>query len=127
MPQYASRAFITLVLALAPAGATLGGEFGVSPIRVDLDRNTRTSVVRVSNDEQGPLSFQIRAMEWTQDAEGRDVYADSSDLVYFPQQMQVPPLDSRVVRVGYRNPATQVERAYRLYIEELPKRAPEAG
>lgn len=108
-------------LALAPLQA---GDFGVSPIRVDLDRSTRTQVVRVTNDDERPLSFQMRMMEWTQDDEGRDRYADSADLIFFPQQMQVAAKESRVVRLGYRHPPTPVERAYRLYVEELPRGTP---
>ena len=115
---------ILVLASLTACAAALAGDFGVSPLRVDLDRNTRTSVVRVTNDEKNPLSFQIRAVEWKQDAEGRDVYTDTSDLIYFPQQMQIPPTDSRVIRIGYRNPAAQVEQAYRLYVEEIPAKSP---
>jgi fimbrial chaperone protein len=58
-------------------------------------------------------------MEWTQDASGADRYSDTSDLVYFPQQVKVEPGQSRVVRLGYKVPAVQAEKAYRLFIEEL--------
>ena len=111
-------ALLAAALPLAPLQA---GDFGVSPIRVDLDRSTRTQVVRVTNDDERLLSFQMRMMEWTQDAEGRDRYADSADLVFFPQQMQVPAKESRVVRLGYRQPPGPTERAYRLYVAELPR------
>ena len=122
MRATAIRTFAT-ALALAAPWSALGGDFGVSPIRVDLDRATRTTVVKVSNDEAEPLSFQIRVMEWTQDADGHDHYADSNDLVYFPQQMQIQAKDSRVIRIGYRNPSTGMERAYRMYVEELPRKS----
>ena len=108
-------------LALASLHAW-GGEFGVSPIRVDLDRGTRSAVVTVSNDGDAPLDFQIRATAWTQDAAGRDRYEPTGDLVFFPQQLRIPPRENRVVRLGYRNPALQIEKAYRLYIEEQAPR-----
>jgi fimbrial chaperone protein len=115
----------TAVLALSSA-ASRAGDFGVSPIRVDLDLRTRTGVITVSNEGKTPLGFQVRAQEWTQDAAGRDAYADTKDLIYFPQQFQVPPQESRVIRVGYRNPALQREKAYRVFIEELPERSSDA-
>lgn len=95
------------------------GQFGVSPIRLDLDRNTRSAVITVSNQGDSTLGFQVRAAEWTQDESGADRYLDSNELIFFPQQLQVPAGESRVVRVGMRNPARQNELAYRVFIEEL--------
>jgi len=112
-----------LCFALAAAAPAIGGSFGVSPIRIDLDRSARSSVITVTNDDERALSFQVRAMEWSQDASGRDQYAESSDLVYFPQQLQIPAKERRVVRVGYRVPAVQAEKTYRLFIEEIADEA----
>lgn len=107
--------------ALAAASfAAQAGQFGVSPIRLDLDKGTRTGVIAVSNDGDAPLDFQARATLWTQDAAGQDHYEDTQALVYFPRQFRVPPHDKRVVRVGYRNPALKTEQAYRLFVEEIP-------
>jgi fimbrial chaperone protein len=110
------------LLALAACFFSLpacAGDFGVSPIRVDLDRGTKSALLTVTNDDARPLAFQVRAMEWTQDAAGADGYADTADLVYFPRQLKIPPKESRVVRLGYKVPALQAEKAYRLFIEEL--------
>ncbi len=112
---------IAATLATAPAAA---GDFGVTPIRLDLDARTRTGVITVTNDGDTRLAFQVHGAEWTQDPAGLDVYADTRDLIYFPQQLQIPPRENRVIRVGYRNPALQREKAYRLFIEELPERRP---
>ena len=106
----------------------LAGSFGVSPIRIDLSRATRTAVVEVTNDDQSRLSFQAKLVEWTQDAEGEDVYLPSSDLVFFPPLFTVNPGEKRIVRMGTKAGAApgELERSYRLYIEELPPPA-EAG
>jgi fimbrial chaperone protein len=114
------------VLALLAATRAAAGDFGVSPIRVELDRGTKSALVTVSNEDSRPLAFQVRALAWTQDAAGADRYTDTADLVYFPQQLKVPPKESRVVRVGYKVPALQQEKTYRLFIEELadPAREP---
>jgi fimbrial chaperone protein len=115
-------------LALAAASyAAYAGEFGVSPIRLDLDRGVRTGVIAVSNDGDTPLNFQARAMMWTQDASGQDRYEDTQALVYFPRQFQVPPHEKRVVRIGYRSPALKLEQAYRLFIEEIPDAKPRSN
>lgn len=112
-------ACLAAAAALAPAQA---GEFGVSPIRIDLDRATRSSVLTVSNDGATPLGFQIRAFEWTQGPDGADRYEPTNDLVYFPQQLRIPANENRVVRIGYRNPALEQEKAYRVFVEEQVER-----
>ncbi len=112
-------------LALAAASfAARAGNFGVSPIRLDLDKGTRTGVIAVSNDGDKPLEFQARTMLWTQDDAGHDRYKDTQALVYFPRQFQVPPHEKRVVRIGYRSPALKLEQAYRLFVEEIPDAKP---
>lgn len=119
------RAISRVLLAgLVPAVisfAAHAGQFGVSPIRLDLDKGARTGVVAVSNEGDTPLEFQARVMLWSQDAAGRDHYEDTEALVYFPRQLRVPPHEKRVVRIGYRNPALKQEQAYRLFIEEIPE------
>ena len=106
-------------LALAAAFSAHAGNFGVSPIRVELDRATKSALVTVNNDDTKALAFQVRALEWSQEPNGADRYTETSDLVYFPQQFKVAPNENRVVRVGYKVPATQSEKTYRLFIEEL--------
>ena len=110
-----------LLLALAALPSAYGGQFGVSPIRVDLDRNSKSGAITVSNDEDADsLRVQMRLFEWTQDAEGKDVYQESQDLVYFPRLMVLEKGQQKLVRVGLRTPATTQEKTYRLFVEELP-------
>lgn len=116
------RALAACLAALAMLSPARAGEFGVSPIRIDLDRATRSSVLTVSNDGATPLGFQIRAFEWTQGPDGADVYEPTNDLVYFPQQLRIPANENRVVRIGYRNPALEQEKAYRVFVEEQVER-----
>ena len=105
--------------ALLPAAAHAGA-FGVSPIRLDFDRNTRTGLVTVANDDERRLYFQLKLYVWTQTPEGEDQYAESADLVFFPQIMTVEPKERRLVRVGVKGAPAGPERAYRLFIEEMP-------
>jgi fimbrial chaperone protein len=111
--------FLCLLAGLAGSAAAFAGSFGASPIRVDLDRAARSAVITVTNEDDKPLAFQIRVMRWTQDAAGADQYAPTTDIVYFPQQLKIPPKESRVVRIGYKVPALQAEQSFRLYVEEL--------
>jgi len=105
------------LLALVPARA---GEFVINPLRITLDRTARSSEIVIRNEDTTPLRMQVQAMAWSQSAEGVDKYEDTDALVFFPRAMEIPPGESRVVRVGTRSPPPAREDAYRLFIEELP-------
>lgn len=106
-----------LALFTLPAAA---GNFGISPIRVDLDRNARSGAITVSNDDAESLRVQIRLFEWTQDAAGKDEYRESEDLIYFPKLLVIDKNAQKLVRVGLRTPGAAQEKTYRLFVEELP-------
>lgn len=106
-----------LALLALPVAA---GNFGVSPISLDLDRNAKSGAISVSNDDADPLRVQIRLFEWTQDAVGKDEYRESEDLIYFPKLMVLDKEQQKLVRVGLRTPAGAQEKTYRLFVEELP-------
>ncbi len=118
---------LALAAAFAAAPPASGAEFSVSPIRVEFDRTTRTSSVNVRNDGDRPLRAQVTLSEWTQDGDGRDVYSESKDLVFFPKLLNVDPGKEAVVRIGVRSLPAAVEKAYRLYVEEMPDPSPEGG
>jgi fimbrial chaperone protein len=97
-----------------------GGEFSVNPIRLELGTAARSGAIGVKNDGAHPLSFQLQAMEWMQDAAGKDQYLETRDLIFFPKILTVDPGQAGVVRVGIKTPAVASEKTYRLFIEELP-------
>lgn len=103
-----------------PQGTAWGGEFRVTPIRLDLDARARSGVISVVNEAEEPLQCQMKAFEWTQDVEGKDVYTETADIIFFPKLMTVDPRSERVIRAGIRVPAAAREKTYRLFIEEIP-------
>lgn len=96
------------------------GEFAIVPLRVDLDRATRSAEVTVRNDDKAPLRMQVEAMAWRQDADGRDRYESTDGLIYFPRALELAPGESRIVRIGVRAAPVSREETYRLFIEQLP-------
>lgn len=116
-PRRVRCACCALALLTLPA---LAGNFGVSPISLDLDRNAKSGAITVTNDDTEPLRVQIRLFEWTQNASGKDEYRKSEDLIYFPKLMVLETNQQKLVRVGLRTPAGAQEKTYRLFVEELP-------
>lgn len=111
---------LLFVLLLSPS-ITYPGEWRVSPIRLDLGREAKSGVITVINEKAEKLQVQMKAFEWTQDAEGKDIYTDTDDLIFFPKIIVFEKNEERIVRAGIKVPAVAREKTYRLFIEEIPE------
>lgn len=113
------RTLLTVMVVLTSL-STSAGEFGVSPLRIDLDNANRNGVLTVSNDGNAPLRVTVKLMKWTQSSSGEDTYSESDALLFFPRSLSIDPMELRVIRIGLKAPVggTQSEQAFRLYIEE---------
>ena len=100
--------------------AASAGDFTVNPVRLDVRHSAKSASVSVVNDGAEKLSFQLQAMDWSQDKDGKDVYTESRDLIFFPKLMSVDPGQEAIVRIGFKTNPASVEKTYRLFIEELP-------
>ena len=101
-------------------GSSAAADFGISPIKLYFDRQTRSAVVTVSNEADQPLVVEMALSRWTQDGQGKDVYTDSEDFQFFPRLMSIPPKDKRIIRIGVRTPIPgDDEVTYRLFINEI--------
>lgn len=112
-----------------PCGPARAGEFIVSPVRLELGAAARSGAIAVRNEGKEKLSFQLEAMEWRQDGDGKDQYVETQELVFFPRIMSVGPGEEALIRVGAKTPLVQREKTYRLFIQELPApgQPPSAG
>lgn len=126
-----ARQLYRLVLAAAcgllPFAGAIAGEFVVSPIRLELGASMRSGAITVRNEGTEKMGFQVDAMEWRQDADGKDQYLQTQDLVFFPKIMTVEGGQEGLIRVGTKTPVVPAEKTYRLFIQELPgtTKAPE--
>jgi len=116
-----------LFFVLAFHSPSPAGDFRVSPVMLHFDSDTKSGVIKLINEGGEGLRLQLGAFEWTQDAEGKDVYAETGDVVFFPKIMVVEPKSERVIRVGRTLPAGEKEKTYRLFVEEIPRRAESEG
>lgn len=109
-----------LCAALFIAAHAHAANFGVSPLSLDLHAQQRSGVITVSNDDSKPVQVRVRLMRWSQSADGNDQYEPSDDLVFFPKRLDLKPGEQKIVRAGVSSVPTGTERAYRLFVEELP-------
>jgi len=117
------RSLKTIILACSMTilpGLSAAGEFQVSPIMLDLGKTKKSGTITVSNVGTDKINLQIQATEWKQDTEGKDLYSETNDIIYFPKIVSVDKGDSQLIRVGIKEGLIAHEKAYRLYIQEIP-------
>lgn len=100
--------------------------FSVQPTRVFFDRNTKAQKLVIRNKSAADLSLQVAAYKWSQDADGRDIYENTSEIVIFPRIFKIRKGEQRLVRLGTTSGPARRERTYRVFVEELPVEDPKA-
>ena len=126
IPVFTNRLKVTLtVLILIVSQSAVGDGMRVSPLKLQFDTDSNSTLVKVSNGSEEKMTVQLEAMTWTQDQAGQDQYSATSEIVIFPRIFSMEPAEQRVVRVGYQGePASKEEKAFRLYVQELPVQKP---
>jgi fimbrial chaperone protein len=114
-------------LLLAATAPALAGRFSVAPIRVDFGAGLRIGAVTVTSEDDHPLVFKNSPSVWTQNADGGDVYTPTTDLVVTPPLLRVEAGEPRIVRIGTLRDPGEVERSYRVFLEEQAPANPEGG
>ncbi len=99
-----------------PAGAL---EISLAPIRIYLTPNQKSAILQIGNPNPQPLTVQVTVFAWSQDPEGLDKLEPSSDLLVFPQMLNLKPSSQRNIRIGTLNPDRSAERTFRLLIEPV--------
>lgn len=115
--------FFALIAAAVPAWS---GSFQVSPVRATLSASRPIQALTVRNEGAEPAVIHVELVAWTQE-NGKDVYVASKEIIATPPIFTVAPGGKQIVRVGLRRaPDPGVERAYRIYLQEVPP-PPAAG
>jgi fimbrial chaperone protein len=115
------------VLALACAGMWSIGvlearaaEFDVSPIKLTLSAKALSGTLVVSNRGDQPARFHVTAFAWEQGADGEMVLSPTKEIMFFPAMLTLNPQEARNLRVGVNVKPGNVERTFRVFVQELP-------
>jgi len=112
------------VFAFFPSTA-FSGELRVTPVKLIFDQQFKNGIITVINEGDEPIQVEIKAVEWTQNAEGKDQYIQTEDIIFFPKVLKLDKGEQRAVRAGIKSAPISKEKTYRLFIKELPKATPE--
>jgi fimbrial chaperone protein len=116
-----------VALLLAPQAA-VASNFTVTPTEVNLSASATSALVTVRNRGKVPLRFEITLVSWSEDEHGQMTLNPSADVTFFPKLVELPAGASRNIRIGINaGTARDVERSFRLFVEELPDQSAPAA
>jgi fimbrial chaperone protein len=123
----ARRLLIAACCVLAPLAA-MAGALRVGPTRLDLSVRHPVAVLEVQNTGSESTLAQLDAFAWTQAGIG-DLLDATSDLITTPLVINLAAGETRLVRIGLREPnRAATERSYRVFVREVPPAViPEGG
>jgi len=116
-----ARSYVLLV-SLAPAWASAG--FKIDPIPLVLDGSARTTEFRVTNTGKREATLQVEVARWSQGADGAEQQAPSGEVIVFPEMIRIPPGENRILRAGHPGGPAEEEKAFRIFLQELPVSSP---
>jgi len=115
----AARAALGLSLLLGAIPARAGG-LNVSPIQINLSPVLTKSLLVLRNDGNEPVRYQVSAHAWTQGPKGEMQLSPTKDIIFLPALFSLKPGEERNVRIGVATPFGNIEKTYRIFVEELP-------
>lgn len=110
---------IILMVIVALSSSASASNFQIEPTYLELGNNVKSGVFSVINGDSGKLNVQISVKEWSQNADGKDVYEETKAIVFFPKIMAIEPHEQRAIRIGIKTPPSLREKTYRLFVEEI--------
>ena len=119
-------ALLTLLTLVAPSSAH-AGSFDISPVKVTLSAQAPSATVVITNRATQPVRLQVSLYTWEQSESGEPVLKPTQDVLFFPAMLALNPKEARNIRIGTKLKPNGAEKAYRLYIQELPNPTRSSG
>ncbi|WP_329889248.1 fimbrial biogenesis chaperone [Stenotrophomonas sepilia] len=122
-----NRSFLVSLLigAAFASPSAFAARVSLTPTTLLGEPSTKAHAVTLVNPDDLPVSYQVKAYQWTQQ-DGKDQLVETSDVLAAPSIVELPPKGRRVVRV-MRVSGHGAVGYYRVIFQQLPKPRSEAG
>jgi fimbrial chaperone protein len=122
------RGLLVVVIAvIALVRVAHAATFTVNPTEVSLSARGSSALVTLRNESDRAARFEITVFAWSETG-GQMTLTPTTDVTFFPRLIELAPKATRNIRVGVTaKPGAAVERAYRLFVEELPDNSQPKG
>ncbi len=113
-------------MATAPAllyltwNAANASDFAVSPIQLQLSHSNTSTELRITNQGRQKIRFSVSGYAWKQTPWRQMELTPSDDLVFFPAIFSLLPTEERLIRIGATTAPQEMERSFRIIVDELP-------
>ncbi len=101
-------------------GPALAGNLELTPVLIELSARASSSLISLRNASPEPMRYEVSLFSWKQSPKGEMELQPTQDLIFFPALLSLAPGEQRNLRVGAATPFGEVEKCYRLFVEELP-------
>jgi fimbrial chaperone protein len=118
------RRFATVALMAAVQMHARGANastFSVNPVQIHLSPKAPSTLLTLRNDSNHELRFQLSAFAWDQTPTHPMQLLPTGDVVFYPPLVTLAPNEERKIRIGTSTAFGALEKAYRLFVEELPR------
>lgn len=107
-------------LYLLSVGCVLAGTFNITPVKIELTKNSSAAVIQVRNAGSADTTIQLHTMRWNQ-VDGEDKLNPTREIIATPQIFIIKAGATQLIRIGMlAKPNSSQEIAYRLLLEEIP-------
>ncbi|MGH7660867.1 MAG: fimbrial biogenesis chaperone [Vulcanimicrobiaceae bacterium] len=107
-------------LCATQVAASAPPSFKIDPISVTLPAANASALVSVVNEGDTDIRFQVTGAGWQQSTKGEIQLEPTKALIYFPSVFTVGAGQTKKIRVGVTTVPGNVEKTYRLTIQQLP-------
>jgi fimbrial chaperone protein len=109
---------MSVILGAVP-GDCFAGNIKLSTIYLELSGSKPMEALTLENTGNRAIGIQVKVKDWSH-PEGEDVLETTRDVLVNPMIFELAAGQSQIVRLGYMKGTGDVERAYRLVIQEIP-------
>lgn len=115
-----SRVLLAALLTMTAAATVSAASFTVNPMSLRLSSRVTSQLLTISNQSKEEIRFEIKAFAWDHDESDAMKLDPTGDITFFPNVLTLAPGKQQKIRVGTTATSGDTERAFRIFVEELP-------